>query len=376
MNLFVLESFISLDTLAPIVETLSKSKKRKICLLIVNPLNDFASLDLFKYIQRRIHSQINLPLNNFSKFHLFFIKILFFLPNTLLQKMGKIWHKYYGKNFSSTELLKKLFIKKKISSITFEESLSKDLIAQISYAAKNLKISIIKIPSGLNTIKLPKINNKFLKHCNYYIAPNYLRKSEKKIDKNKILFLGSLRYIPSWLNKLKKIYKLKDKNKKLNVGILNKQNSNEYVFFQNIKEKLKKYDNIKILESFKPRTRFPIQISNTFNKDYLTGHVIYNSKIILCARSSSVVIEGILNQNIILYLNFINRNLKKTFLYNYKIIRKIKNESEMFDFIKKFSFMKKKIFPNHLGKKFLIDFKKEKKIEQNYIKLYETFNYN
>ena len=94
MNLFVLESFISLDTLAPIIETLSKSKKRKICLLIVNPLNDFASLDLFKYIQRRIHSQINLPLNNFSKFHLFFIKILFFLPNTLLQKMGKIWHKY------------------------------------------------------------------------------------------------------------------------------------------------------------------------------------------------------------------------------------------------------------------------------------------
>ena len=101
MNLFVLESFISLDTLAPIIETLSKKKKRKICIMIINPLNDFSSLDLFKFIKGKIHSQINLPLNIFAKFHLFLLKKLFILPNTLLQKMGKIWHKYYGKNFSS-----------------------------------------------------------------------------------------------------------------------------------------------------------------------------------------------------------------------------------------------------------------------------------
>ncbi len=374
MNLFVLESFISLDTLAPIIETLSKKKKRKICIMIINPLNDFSSLDLFKFIKGKIHSQINLPLNIFAKFHLFLLKKLFILPNTLLQKMGKIWHKYYGKNFSSNELIRQVLINEKISSITFEESLSKNLISQISYVSKDLKIQLIKVPSGLNTIKLPSVNNEFLKYCDYYIAPNNLRRLEKKINKNKILYLGSLRYRLSWLNKLRKIYKFKDKNKKLKVGILNKQNSKEFPFLQSLKKKFNNNNDVEIFESFKPRTRFPIQISKTFNKNYLTGHVIYNSKIILCARSSSVIIEGILNGNTILYLDFINRDLKKTFLHKYKIIKKIQSENEMFKFIKLFNFTKKKLFSKNLAKKFLINFKKEKKIEEDYIKLYESFD--
>ena len=48
---------------------------------------------------------------------IFLFLMLFILPNTLLQKMGKVWHKYYGKNFSSNELIRQVLINEKIYEV-------------------------------------------------------------------------------------------------------------------------------------------------------------------------------------------------------------------------------------------------------------------
>ena len=369
MNLFILETFVSLDTLAPILDLIS-NRRKKTGILIINPLNNFSSFDLYKHIKKKINLQINLPLNHFAKIELFFLKSLLFLPNSFLLKTSKVWAYYYGKNFSSKKLIKKAFIDNKISSVTFEESLSKNLAAELYEVAEELKIKMIKIPSGLNTILLSSINDHFLRYCNYYIAPNKLRKVKENTKKSKILYLGSLRYRLSWIKKLRKIYKLKKNNNQRKIGLLNKLNSKEYPILQSIKRKLNKLKNKKIFESFKPRTRYPIQIFNLGLKSYLTGHVIYNTDIILCARSSSVIIEGILNNNKILYLNFINPHLKKTFLYKYKIIKKINNEKKILKFINNPSNKKEKKFTREITNKFLINFKKEERIESDYLKLY------
>ena len=187
MHLFIFESFISLDTLAPIIDTVSQKTKQKTAILSVNPLNNFKSILLYKYILKKTHSQIFLPLNFKNKILLFFINLIFHLPKAITQRMGKIWHFIYGKNYSSIKLLKKVFLEKKIKTITFEESLSPEIVSKIFEAAKEIGINLIKIPSGLNTINLRPVNQNFLKYCDFYLAPNYLRRESHNINKKKNL---------------------------------------------------------------------------------------------------------------------------------------------------------------------------------------------
>ena len=53
MNLFILETFVSLDTLAPILDLIS-NRRKKTGILIINPLNNFSSFDLYKHIKRKL----------------------------------------------------------------------------------------------------------------------------------------------------------------------------------------------------------------------------------------------------------------------------------------------------------------------------------
>jgi hypothetical protein len=115
-------------------------------------------------------------------------------------------------------------------------------------------------------------------------------------------------------------------------------------------------------------------VSNIFDKHLLTSEVIGNCNILLCARSSSVLFEALINKKKILFLNFINDNLKYSLLYKYQTFKKIDSENDLYNLIKfKKNFnidynSKKKIF-----KKFLINFYNEKKLKTNYIKFYEKF---
>ena len=92
----------------------------------------------------------------------------------------------------------------------------------------------------------------------------------------------------------------------------------------------------------------------------------------MCARSSSVIIEAIINNKNIFYLNFINKSLRKTYLYNYKIIKKINSEQQMLKYIKNFKSKQYLSQKNKILKKFLINYIDEKKIEKNYLNLYQN----
>ena len=60
MHLFLLDLFVSLDTLAPIIKVIKKKNKIGIC--NVNPINKFENLDLYKYINRKIGFIDDIPL--------------------------------------------------------------------------------------------------------------------------------------------------------------------------------------------------------------------------------------------------------------------------------------------------------------------------
>ena len=67
-----------------------------------------------------------------------------------------------------------------------------------------MNISVIKIPSGINTIKLPAIDKKYLKFCDFYLAPNKLRQIKDEKNKKKIYYFGSLRYSNYFIKHLNK----------------------------------------------------------------------------------------------------------------------------------------------------------------------------
>ena len=68
-----------------------------------------------------------------------------------------------------------------------------------------------------------------------------------------------------------------------------------------IKKNLEIKHNFKVYQSLKPRTVFPIQVSNIFDKNLLTSEVIGNSNLLLFARSSSVLFQGITNNKKIIF---------------------------------------------------------------------------
>ena len=155
------------------------------------------------------------------------------------------------------------------------------------------------------------------------------------------------------------------------MGILNKENSLEFQSFINIKKNLSNKLNIDVIQSLKPRTTFPIQVSNIFDQNLLTSQVLGNCDILLCARSSSVLLEALINKKKILFLNFLNKGLKNSLFYKYDSFKKINNEIELYNFI-----MSKKYIINYddnkkIFKKFLINFFSEKKLKRNYINFYE-----
>ena len=152
MHLFLLDLFVSLDTLAPIIKVIKKKNKIGIC--NVNPINKFENLDLYKYINRKIGFIDDIPLTFSDKKFFFIIKVILFLPKIFLKKFGWIWYYIYkNKNFSSTKILKDYLLTNNVKSITFEESIPQKIIYKFYEASRELNIKLVKIPSGINTIK-------------------------------------------------------------------------------------------------------------------------------------------------------------------------------------------------------------------------------
>lgn len=366
MHLFLIDLFISLDTLAPVIHTISK--KNKVGIWRVNLLQNYNNIKLYKFIIGKIHYLSDLPIRFNEKIFFLIINFLLIFPNFILKKLGFLWwYIYYKKKLSSEDIIREELLKKKVKSITYEDSIPDFIISKIYRAAKNLNIKFIKVPSGINTIKLSLLKNKDFKYCDFYLAPNFIRKNIKK-NKKKI-YIGNLRYTQKWINILKKIYKKNISKKKINIGIVNKERSPETKELNTISEKLKKNKLYNIEQSLKPRSFEPIKIANFINKSILTSELILKCDIILFARSSSVILEALLRDKQIFFLNYIHpKNFKISLFSKYKRFKKIINRDQIINFNftnKKDTNLKKKIL-----KKFLINYNNEKKIIKNYLELY------
>ena len=206
MHLFISDLFISIDTLAPVIDIL-KDNNKKVKILNINPVENFSKDKLYVYLKKRgVLFEKFLPINLYDKIFLVIINLLKILPSTILKKADFFWRYIYKfSKFSSYKLIKKFLLKNKITSITYEETAEPRRLKIILIVAKELHIPVIQFPTGIHTFKMHQLGENELKDCDYYIAPNRIRKFKKKY-KNKILTYGSARYSEKWISKLNKIY--------------------------------------------------------------------------------------------------------------------------------------------------------------------------
>ena len=100
-----------------------------------------------------------------------------------------------------------------------------------------------------------------------------------------------------------------------------------------------------------------------------TSQLINWSDVIITARSSSMIIEAIICKKKVILLEYLNKKIKKSKIYNYSFILKAKKFDDLDNLINKKKINSNK--QNILINKFLINFNYFKKIKSDYINFYK-----
>lgn len=372
MHLFLFDLFISVDNLAPIIKVL---KSKKIIILNINPIQNYKKNPIVKLLLKSNIGYFDyLPVSFHKTILFFFLKVLLILPCFIINKLYFLWYYIYKNfHFSSKKNIENFLISKKIKTISYEESAPKFIIKIFSDISKKHNLKLIKIASGLRTAKLNKMGKEQLSLSDYYLSPNKVRGEKKnEITVGQIKYFGSLRFSIPWMNKIRKLFKLKKtKSDKLNIGVFKKHFSSERLRVNELVNKLtinKRY-NLKTRE--KPRDINPLKCAKFNNDDLSSSQLIDWSDIIITSRSSSMLIEASIKKKKIILLEFLNSEIKKSGIYKFKFLLKAKNFKNLEYLLNKSHFIRKSELKKFVNK-FLIDFYNYKKVKDKYINFYKS----
>jgi hypothetical protein len=377
MHLFFVDQYIALDTLSPIAFSLAKKEKVLICNL--NPLQNLKSEKLLNFLKN----------NNILYFELFdliksslvsLIKFFFKFPKCIIcLRLFNILYKFFDKNICiiNSNDLKNLLIKNKVKSVTVEDGLPNAKLRLISAVCKKLNISLILVPSGINAIKLPKLNVKDLNLVDYYLSPNYLRNFSKSLyNKNIVKILGSPRFSDGWIRILDKIYNKKffvNKNM-VKIGFFLRPGSPENKMVKLLIEKIKNIKKVKCEIRDKPRDLRPNICTEFYYNNMNSSEIIKWSDLIITARASSILVEAVKRNKIIIIPTYLNPLVKYAPIVKYKAILKYNKETELLEFIENFSNNKTnnnlRKYKNNFTKQFVGNFY-DTGIFENYINFYK-----
>lgn len=373
MHLFLFDLYISIDNLCPIINQLDP-KKTIIC--NINAIQNYKNNKLVSLtLKKNIKYYNYLPLSNQKIILYYALKAILILPCSILKKMRFLWLFIYKKFFFSSEnKIQKFLISNKIKSISYEESAPKIIVEKFFNVAKKNNIKVIKIASGLRTAKLNKMGKEKLSHCHYYIAPNKVRGEKKNQNfKDQIKYFGSLRFSEKWIKKLKIIYGIKSREKtKINIGVFKKFFSSERLQVEQLIDRLKFKSNYLIKTREKPRDVSPLNCAKFNQDDISSTQLIECSDVLITSRSSSMLIEAAIYNKKIILLEYLNKNISTSAIYNFKFILKAKKFDDLEYLINKENKVNRKELIRFINK-FLINFYHYKKIKNDYINFYRNF---
>ena len=361
--------------LSPIIKELDK---RKVIICNINPIQNHKQNELVDFFIKNGFRYFNsLPLDKTKIIIFLFLKTLIFLPCFIQFKFRYLFKKFnFEYSFTSKIKIKNFLKKNKIKSITYVEDAPEIYISSIYEVAKKLKITVLKIPSGLfpgtNNYKLNFKSNK-LKYCDKLILPNRLIKSSVKKLNHKLLYFGSLRYSFEWFKFTKKIF-LKEniKKKKIVLGFFKKYQSKENILIERLIIKLNQTKKCKIISKEKPRDVFANKCNMYDNDKFSSSELINYSDVIVSSRPSSILVEGLLKKKKIILLVYANKLIKKTLYFSSKAFKLIKSDSDFQKIIDIKQPQNYKKNRTQFLNKSLIDWKDHNKLRRKFIDLYRS----
>ena len=368
MHLFIIDYFISFDTLAPIIYYLKKNKMN-VAVCNFNILQDFSQNKIMKYlISMKVKYFSHQPLGLINLIMYYFLKLFIILfPKFILKRCTRLW--FFIKRdldakksfFLNKKELKFFLLKNNVKSLTLSENFPINKLEFIYSIAKKNNIKLFLVPSGL-ALNDQTYHSKRLNLCDKYLKCNnkliFKNEYEKKKNISKLVIVGSARYDDEWLNKINEIFKLKNKGadkNKLKIAFFIKKGSHwkENNKIENLIKNLKKNKNFQISIRNKPSDILPNKISTFMNDKMNSSEIINWSDVVITGRPSSILVECVKKNKEVLIID--NGSLENTNFYNYEIFKKI-NIENVYQYLE-----------NNLSKDIKLDEENKKKFLKDFI---------
>jgi hypothetical protein len=320
MHLFIVHQFPDYDNFVPIIVNLKKKINSNFGIMNIFPVHDLKYYRFNELLKKYKIEFINVSeLNIKSNLINFLLKFITIIPHTIIQKLNRVWYYFYHKYVLFNKKHVVALIKKyKIKSINIDHGLPFRYKQIFQAACKEAKIKYNCYLLGVelrNGVKFKAEEYSLYDHTiiqdqNYTIDGN-------EESKKKFIMLPSPRYSLDWINEVEDSYRYRLKeynpdtsNRKLKVLIMTRPRFSEKTW-QIIYEELKKVSNIELKIKFKPRGQFrPLHSQKNIINEYNSSELI-NWADIVVAHSSSILIETIIKNKKILFLNFLFQLEKK-----------------------------------------------------------------
>lgn len=341
MHLFIIEHYTNLDSLAPVIHKLS-SNNEKVFVFGTHPFKHFKDEKLVKFLlnsNKNIHYENYLPLGIKEKLLIFIINLISLMPKKFI--CGKsFWLKISRKILLINENKILEFIKKKkIASISFEDSILKKKQILIKKISVKAKIPLIIIyPSSYGHIYNKKVSNTFsLDLGDFNLISNNLSNASFSNNK-KNFFFGMARYNLEWLKILDKIYnKIESDDNMIKIAAFSNNKQKNYKKFKQIIDNLKTLNYIQVIERNKPKDNLPKKCSKFQNDKYSTTQIINWCDLIFFNMNSSVFVEALIKNKTIVYLksldDFDDRTIDDNYLNIKNIFYKLDDYNQLLNFI-------------------------------------------
>ena len=342
MHLFIVHQFPDYDNFVPITVNLKKNIDSSFSIMNIFPVHNLKFYGFNELLKKYKIQFVNVnELNKKSLLISLLLKFTIFFPKFVNIKLNRVWYYFYHKYTLFHRKHVVAFIKKhKIKSINIDHGLP-GRYKQILYeACKETNIKYNCYIVGIELGEVSKIKTEdFSLYDHTIVQDQIINIEETEENKKKFIRIVSPRYSLDWIEEVEGVYKYKLKeynpdsnNRKLKVLIMTRPRFSEKSW-QTIYEELKKIDNVELKIKFKPRGQFrPLHIQKNITNEYNTSELI-NWADVIVAHSSSVLIEAIIKNKKILFLNFLfdlEKKEKSNYVFeNQNIVEDINSKEEL-----------------------------------------------
>ena len=325
MHLFIVHQFPDYDNFVSITVSLKKKINSNFAIMNIFPVHNLKYYGFNALLEKYQIQFIDVfELNKRSILVNLLLNLIIILPKAIIKKLNRVWYYMYHKHtlFNEKHFVN-LIKKNKIKSINIDDGLPRRYKKILFVACKktNIKFNCYRI--GVEMRQGIKIKTEdYSSYDHTVIQDQNIIIDESRGNDKKFIRIANQRYSLEWIDEVENSYryKLKEYNadttkRKLRV-LLVTRNEVSNKSWQMIQGELKRIKNIELRIKIKPRGQFrPLHVQENIVNEYNTSELV-NWADVIVAHSTSILIEAIIKNKKIFFLNFLYAlEGKKAFKY-------------------------------------------------------------